>query len=98
MLFRSERDSIYRDPAWSCHPIFRRLAQSHLAWSEALNRMIQPGGERQDWRNEARAKYVVDILTGALSPANSLTTNPVAIRKFIDTGGMSVLKGMRNWV
>ena len=92
----AERDPVYADPAWRTHPVFRRLAQSHRAWVQAVNRIIEDADTDGDWRNQARANYATNILTGAFAPANFLPTNPLAIRKAIDTGGVSVLRGVRN--
>lgn len=89
-----EKDVIFGDPHWRDHPLFRRLAQTHLAWAEAVNRVAE-GGDG-DWRARERTQYVANILTGVLSPANFLLTNPAALRQAIDTGGVSVLRGARN--
>ena len=50
------------------------------------------------WENRERARYVTNIVTGALSPANLPVTNPAAIRKAIDTRGLSLLRGGRTFV
>ncbi|MFC7446850.1 PHA/PHB synthase family protein [Rhodococcus daqingensis] len=91
-----ERDAQYGDPLWRQHPAFRRLAQGHLAWTQAVERMAEEDGAA--WQDRERARYVTNILTGALSPANFLPTNPTAIKRAIDTGGLSLLRGARNFV
>ncbi|GAA4396019.1 PHA/PHB synthase family protein [Tsukamurella soli] len=91
-----ERDAQYRDKAWREHPIFRRLAQGHLAWAK----WVEDRTERDEgtWENRERARYVTNIVTGALSPANLPMTNPAAIRKAVETGGRSLLRGARTFV
>ena len=88
-----ERDPRYRDPAWR-HPLFHRLAQTHIALTRSIERMTEDPDA--DWQANERARYVTNILTGGLSPANFLVTNPAALRRAIDTGGRSVLRGTRN--
>jgi polyhydroxyalkanoate synthase len=88
-----ERDARYRDPAWR-HPLFHRLAQIHIALTQSIERMTEDPDA--DWQANERARYVTNILTGGLSPANFLVTNPAALRRAIDTGGRSVLRGTRN--
>ena len=50
------------------------------------------------WENQERARYVTNIVTGALSPANLTATNPAAIRKAVETGGLSLMRGARTFV
>jgi polyhydroxyalkanoate synthase subunit PhaC len=90
------RDPLYGDRRWRENPVFRRLAQSHLAWTEAIERMTNEDGG--NWASERRARYLTDIFTGAVSPANFLPTNPAAVARAIDTGGLSVLRGTRNFL
>jgi polyhydroxyalkanoate synthase len=91
-----ERDAQYRDKAWQENPVFRRLAQGHLAWAKWIEDLT----ERSDgaWENQERTRYVTNIVTTALSPANLPVTNPAAIRKAIETRGRSLLRGARTFV
>ena len=45
-----------------------------------------------------RARFVVALLVDALSPTNSLGGNPAALRRLVDTGGMSLVRGLENFV
>lgn len=91
-----ERDTVFDDPVWRDHPLFRRLAQAHLAWADVVGRMVDR--REEDWQSQERARYLANILTGALTPTNFLATNPVALRKAVDTGGLSVARGARNFL
>jgi len=91
-----ERDAQYGDSAWRDHPVFRRLAQGHLAWTQWIEAMTD--NPDSAWENRERTRYVTNIVTGALSPANLPVTNPAAIRKAIDTRGLSLLRGGRTFV
>ena len=91
-----ERDAQYGDKAWREHPLFRRLAQGHLAWTRWVEEMTD--NPDAGWQNHERARYVTNIVTGALSPANLPATNPAVIRKAIETGGRSLLRGGRTFV
>ena len=85
-LSDAEVPAEFADPAWREHPLFRRLAQGYAAWADALEQTTNGG----------RSAQMTNIVTGALSPANFLATNPAAIRRAIDTGGLSVVRGARN--
>nr|WP_260152312.1 poly-beta-hydroxybutyrate polymerase [Hoyosella altamirensis] len=91
-----QRDAQYGDAQWRENPFYRRLAQSHIAWAEYVDDFFDD--ETWDWERRERARYLSRILTGAISPANYLFTNPAATKKAIDTAGLSLLKGARNFV
>ena len=44
----------------------------------------------------ARATFVMNMITDAISPTNALVTNPAAKKRAIDSGGMSLIKGLQN--
>lgn len=91
----SEKDARFADPTWRENPLYRRIGQSYLAWERSVNAVV----DRQDgeWQRQARARYVADIITGALAPTNVLPGNPAAIKHAFETGGSSLLRGMRNF-
>jgi polyhydroxyalkanoate synthase len=93
----SPKDKRFADPAWSGNPAYRRLAQTHLAWTASLNRLVdeyEAGGA--DWRQVEQARFVVNAFTSALSPTNTLVGNPAALKHAFDTGGRSVARGLRH--
>ena len=87
-------DRRYLDSAWASNPFYKATLQAHLAWTRALNGLVERSsleGVRKD-----RARFVVSLLTDALAPTNTLLGNPAAVKKFIDTGGASVVRGVQN--
>jgi polyhydroxyalkanoate synthase subunit PhaC len=48
------------------------------------------------WQNKARARFAADVIAAALAPTNYLGTNPEALRKAIETSGLSLVRGARN--
>jgi polyhydroxyalkanoate synthase len=90
------RDKRFADPAWKESRAYRTLAQCYLAWSGALNRFIDEA--RMDNRDADRARFVASLLVDAMSPTNSLAGNPAALKKAIDTGGASLVRGLGNLI
>jgi polyhydroxyalkanoate synthase len=91
----SPKDKRFADPAWSQHPGYRRLAQSYVAWSDALRRIVddyESGGP--DWREVEQARFVLNAYVSALAPTNTLFGNPAALKRAFDTGGRSVVRGL----
>jgi polyhydroxyalkanoate synthase len=87
-------DRRFTDPAWQANPAYRFALRGYLAWGRALGTFVDRStlGEK----HRERVRFVAALLTDALAPTNTLLGNPAAIRKVIDTGGASLLAGLRN--
>jgi polyhydroxyalkanoate synthase subunit PhaC len=90
------KDRRFADPAWTGNAAYRALAQSYLAWGNALYHFIDEA--KIDSRDAERARFFVSLLLDALSPTNSLAGNPAAVKKLVETGGASLLHGFENFV
>jgi poly[(R)-3-hydroxyalkanoate] polymerase subunit PhaC len=89
-------DRRFTDPAWSGHPVYRRIGQQYLALCRAVDAALadrERAGGPVD-----RTRFLADVLTSALAPTNVLAGNPAAIKKAFDTAGLSLLRGARNLV
>jgi polyhydroxyalkanoate synthase subunit PhaC len=93
----SPKDKRFADPAWSSHPGYRRLLQSYLSTSASLDRLVadfEAGGA--DWREVEQVRFVLNALTSATAPTNTLLGNPAALKRAFDTAGVSLARGLRN--
>jgi polyhydroxyalkanoate synthase len=93
-LGRGKGDRRFTDPAWSCHPLYRRLGPAYLAVERAITDAVEDADI--DWPTRERARFAAGILASALSPTNTLAGNPTALKHAFDTAGMSLLRGGRN--
>ena len=90
-------DKRFADQAWTDNPAYRRLGQGYLAWSESLERLVDRYEESgAGWREVERARFAVNALIAAAAPTNTLAGNPAALKKALDTGGRSVVRGLGN--
>jgi polyhydroxyalkanoate synthase subunit PhaC len=89
-------DKRFSDPAWRESPVYRRLAQSYLVWLQSMERLAAAPEINADWRRAAQARYTSTLITAALSPTNFLFGNPAALKRAVDTGGASLLRGSAN--
>jgi polyhydroxyalkanoate synthase len=92
------RDKRFADPAWRENPLYRRWAQGYLVWTDAIERLASTRRLREDWRRESRARFASALLTSALAPTNLIAGNPAAIKRAFDTGGLSLVRGLRNFL
>ena len=92
-------DRRFTDPAWSGNPIFSRIERGYLATAQAVGNVVGELGQSSDNQRRAeQARFATTILTSALAPTNTLRGNPAAIKRAFDTGGKSLLRGLRNFV
>jgi poly[(R)-3-hydroxyalkanoate] polymerase subunit PhaC len=89
-----ERDQRFSDEAWRTVPYFRVLGQSYRLFETWMGKMYE--SVDASWQQKARARFAADVITAALSPTNYLGTNPAALRKAAETGGVSLVQGAQN--
>lgn len=85
----------FTDPTWTENPLYRRLGQTYLAWAGAVQRFVD--NAQVDWKTAEQARFATSILTSLAAPTNTLLGNPVALKRAFETGGLSILRGFRNF-
>ena len=76
----NRRDWRFNDETWQTHPGYRRLMQLYLAWVETLGGLVADAD--LEWRDRYRAEFLVELLTAAAAPTNTLVGNPAALKRF----------------
>src|SRR6478609_7184634 len=89
------KDKRFVDPAWRDNPAFFALLQGFLATRRFANELIGLSRNEADRR---KAELAVSLAFDALAPTNFLFTNPTALKRAADTGGVSVARGLGNFV
>jgi polyhydroxyalkanoate synthase subunit PhaC len=90
-------DRRFTDPAWTSNPAFRMIGQSYLASAQAMDRIVAAMGDGRSDNRAEQARFAATIVTSAAAPTNFLATNPAALKRAFDTGGMSLARGARNF-
>jgi polyhydroxyalkanoate synthase subunit PhaC len=93
-LTPEESDPRFADPTWRENYLYRMLGSGYRLFEEWTNRMAE--ATDGPWDRQARTRYLASILTATMSPTNALLTNPAAVKRAFETGGVSVLRGTRN--
>ena len=92
-----EDDRRFRDHAWDDAPWLDVLKQAYLANARACA-ALPDAVAGLDESSRRRLGFAVRQMTDALAPTNFFPTNPEAIRAAFESGGMSAVKGMRQFV
>lgn len=89
-----QKDRRFADPAWQSNPVQKRLAQGWLAMGDAARGYV--GDVELDALARTRVNLFVSMVVDALAPSNLLLANPSAVKRAIDTGGLSLVRGLQN--
>jgi polyhydroxyalkanoate synthase len=95
-LTPAKGDKRFADPAWHGNPALRRTMQTYLAVTAAVEQLFSDAD--LDWRDAERIRFVMDVLVEGFSPSNNPALNPLGWKALIDTGGLSALRGLRNFL
>ena len=85
----------FADPTWTENPVYRRIGQAYLAFSGSMDRLVDEA--EKIGRDPNQARFAVTLLTSAMAPTNFWLGNPAAIKRTLETGGLNLPRGLRNW-
>jgi len=88
-------DKRFAEPEWESKPYYRLLKEMYLLASEYLLEEAQ----RTDGHDSAEQRHLafhVKQFVDAMAPVNFLLSNPAALRRIRETGGMSLVDGAHN--
>jgi len=88
------KDKRFVDPAWRYNPFFRAGAQYYLAIQKGMKSWLEE--LELDELERDRANFISNIIIDSLAPTNTLVGNPTAQKRLIDSGGLSLIKGLKN--
>ena len=89
-------DRRFAGEAWRNDPRFDGLTQTYLGLSDMVRKNLDAAP--LEGRSKAQWGFVLRQVVDALSPANCLATNPEALQTALDSGGASLVEGMRLFV
>ena len=88
------KDRRFQDPTWGRNPFYKRGMQSWLLMKQELNGWIDDS--RMHPADQSRARFVTELITDAVAPTNTLLGNPAAMKRLYETGGASLVQGLKN--
>ncbi|MDH5341107.1 MAG: hypothetical protein OEW22_15090, partial [Rubrivivax sp.] len=88
-------DARFADPAWTEVPGWDVIKESYLAITHRLEDMLYETPGLSD-KERRRAAFWLREWLNAMAPTNFLPTNPVALRKMVETRGKSLADGAKH--
>jgi polyhydroxyalkanoate synthase subunit PhaC len=86
-------DRRFAGEEWREDPRFEALAKTYLQQTELMRKALDAAP--LDERSKAQWGFALGQVTDTLSPTNMLATNPEALQLALETGGGSLLEGMK---
>ena len=90
------RDKRFADATWTDNAAFWLLRQQYLLWEQSLQSLVAQAPVDENVR--VKVGFLTQAVADAFAPTNSLLTNPAALRRAVETGGQSLVKGARNFL
>lgn len=88
------KDKRFMDPAWIFNPFYKAGAQYYLAVQKGIKGWVNDL-DLDDLERD-RANFISTIIIDALAPTNTIAGNPIVQKRMIDSGGLSLIKGLKN--
>jgi polyhydroxyalkanoate synthase subunit PhaC len=88
-------DHRFDDPQWKENPIYHQGMQTYLLVRDGLQQWADT--LPVEHKESERIKFLMSLVTEALAPSN-WPTSPAALKRYVETGGASALRGLKNIV
>lgn len=88
------KDKRFKDQAWQYNPFMRAGMQYYLAVQKGMHSWLED--LELDELERDRARFISNIIIDSVAPTNTLMGNPTAQKVAIDSGGLSLIKGLKN--
>jgi len=87
-------DHRFADQAWQQNPALRATMQAYLYLGSTVDDVVDSLG--LDGKAAERMRFALILAREAMAPTNYFWTNPAAVKRCYDTGGLSVWRGAVN--
>lgn len=74
------------------------MVQAYLASCDAVDEVLAEVEKSGDRNRAERARFVMNVLTGAAAPTNTLLGNPAALKRTFEAGGANLGRGVQHWL
>ncbi|WP_338447293.1 class I poly(R)-hydroxyalkanoic acid synthase [Pelagerythrobacter marensis] len=91
------QDRRFADPAWREHPAYALLHQTYLMLADHFTRAAREVDGVPD-EQKGQLALATQALLDAMSPDNFLATNPVVLKRTVETSGQNLVKGMQHLI
>ncbi|MEQ9317228.1 MAG: class I poly(R)-hydroxyalkanoic acid synthase [Henriciella sp.] len=92
---RESSDRRFSDPEWSANPAFEFMRKAYELNSSWMMSLLDSADD-MPLADKRKAQFYTRQTVDALSPTNFFATNPAALKAMLESGGQSLVDGLRN--
>ncbi|MBA3617252.1 MAG: class I poly(R)-hydroxyalkanoic acid synthase, partial [Rubrobacteraceae bacterium] len=93
---KGKPDRRFSEPEWNENPYYETLKETYLLASEYLLKEAEETDGQGETEEQRSLKFHLKQFVDSMAPVNFFLTNPAAIKRAMETGGMSLADGARN--
>ncbi len=90
------KDKRFADKTWEDNAAFFATGQAYRLWSRLIDDLLAVAELEEPWNG--KASFALRGMVDALAPTNFLATNPAALKRAFESGGVSLMRGFRNFM
>ena len=92
----SGEDKRFAEPEWSSNPILAGLVEDYRARTQAALQLVDSA--RLPAATRRKARFAMQLMCDAFAPSNVPWLNPGVVKEATETGGMSLVRGLENFL
>jgi len=89
-------DKRFADPEWSSNPMLAGVVEDYKARTQAAMQLVDSSRLPEATRRKAR--FAMRLICDAFAPSNVPWLNPSVVKEATQTGGMSLVQGLQNFL
>ncbi|MGA8534163.1 MAG: alpha/beta fold hydrolase [Candidatus Tumulicola sp.] len=89
-------DKRFSEPEWAANPLLAGIVEDYRVRSQAALALVDSARLPEATRRKAR--FAMQLTLDAFAPSNVPWLNPGVVKEAMNTGGLSLLQGMRNFL
>jgi polyhydroxyalkanoate synthase subunit PhaC len=89
-------DKRFAEPEWSANPILAGLVEDYRARTQAALQLVD--ATRLPEATRRKARFAMQLMCDAFAPSNVPWLNPGVVKEATETGGMSLVRGLENFL
>ncbi len=89
-------DKRFADAEWSSNPFLAGIVEDYKARTQAAMQLVDSARLPEATRRKAR--FAMQLMCDAVAPSNVPWINPGVVKEATETGGMSLVRGMQNFL
>ena len=89
-------DKRFSEPEWSSNPVLATIVEEYRVRTQAAFQLVDSA--RLPDATKRKARFAMQLMVDALAPSNVPWVNPGVVKEAMETNGLSLLQGMRNFM